>query len=547
MKNRFLTFIGIILLFIPTAIAIAVYNPPTQSLLQSSSEIESMVVTDPSGVLHSISSKDEIATVSTLLHGKELDGLPSAALDYGKFDITLNAGDESDVYTVYANIDDLDGIYYKHGEKYYKADTSVSESFLSSSFSASLYNADAPTLTVGDSVSIAPCEIEWRYRLVNGEYANAELTTSDKKQNGGEGKGDLNLKFSRTPDTAIITFSHDGEEYKRTVLDSTFDGVEVDEATVFSVRIEAQWDTSTVHSGGSAVYEFEYTVGGKPAFEIYSYGVHAGKVTTEQGGIIVITAKNAEVDKLKIEISPHGFTDSFTPTFYGDGEIKYALIPTSYVTEVSDEYEIKLSYENKTYTYSASVTERTSGTGKKEYSSKASAIEKYINDDSVSSLKKLISDIAALDTSSTYIGSNDIVFPGGVTTHRTGYGLLMTFKSIDGLSFNHCGIDVKIRDGKDVTASSDGTVVYVGTDTIFGGVVVIDHGLGIRSMYCRVSTDIVKVGDAIKQGDTIAKADGSGFGDSERVHYSVMLGDAFISPLLLIENGFPDNFPITAE
>lgn len=547
MKNKLITFICIILLFIPTAIAIAVYNPPSQSLLQSSAEIESITVTDSSGKTYNVTSQDEQKTVSTLLSGSEIDALPSGIAEYGKFDITIIGGEEKDVYTVYASVDDLDGIYYTHGDKYYKADTSVSESFLSSSFSSSLYDFEAPVLTVGNSVAISPIEIDWKYRLVNGTYADAQLGVGDKNQNGGEGKGDLNFKFSRTPDTAIIIFSKDGVEYKRTVLDSTFGGIEVDEATSFTVRIEAQWETSSAHSGGSAVYEFEYTVCGKPAFEISSYDVHAGKAVTEQGGIIVLSAKNADVEKLKIEVSPHSFTDGYTPVFYGDGEIKYAFIPTSYETEVSDEYEIKLTYENKTYTYSVNVTERTSGTGKKEYTSKASAVEKYINDESVASLKQLISDISSLSTAPSYIGSSKIVFPGGVSTHRTGYGLLMTFGNVDGLSFNHCGIDVKIKDGGDVTAASDGTVVYVGTDTILGGIIVVDHGLGIRSVYCRISTDIVKVGDAVKQGDVIAKGDGSGFGDSERVHYSVMLGNAFISPLVLIENGFPSAFPLSVE
>lgn len=541
MKNKLLICICTVLLFIPSVAAIIVYEPPSAPLVGSTADIDSLLVTSPSGREYTVSAEDEIKTITSLLNGKS-EKLPEKVLSYKTFTFTINGGGRSDIYKVYASCDDLDGIYYEYDGKQYKADTSFGEKFLSLSFCSELYDISYPTLKVGTSqVEIAPKQMEWKYRLVDGEYANAEVVTAEQAQNGGDGEGELDIVFSRTPDNAIITVSKDGEEVKRTVLDESFTGVETDDDAVFNIRIEASWLTANEHSGGSAVYEFDMNVQGKPTFNLYSYDVHAGKITCEQGGILVLSAKNANTDKISLEISPSTFTQGFKPTFYGQGEVRYALIPTDYTTGVSDLYEVKVVYNKKTYTFPVSITERGSGTGEKVYTSKASTIEKYINEQSLAELKKLLSDISLLQSEGEYIGSEKFVFPGGVSSHRTGYGITMSFKNAEGYSFNHCGIDVKLRNGRDVTAASDGVVVFVGEDTILGGMVVVDHGLGVRSLYARVSTDKVKAGDTIKQGDVIGEADESGFGDDERVHYSVMVGSEFVSPLLLIEKGF--DFP----
>ena len=84
-----------------------------------------------------------------------------------------------------------------------------------------------------------------------------------------------------------------------------------------------------------------------------------------------------------------------------------------------------------------------------------------------------------------------------------------------------------------------GTVVYVGETAIHGGTIVIDHGNGVRSWYCRVNTDLVTTGQSVKQGDLIAKTNDSGFGDASRMHLGVSVGETFVSPLWILDNGLP--------
>ena len=125
------------------------------------------------------------------------------------------------------------------------------------------------------------------------------------------------------------------------------------------------------------------------------------------------------------------------------------------------------------------------------------------------------------------------------TDHKTGYGNYMKLEKT-GEEFRHDGADYDVERGTEVRAILSGTVVFAESTPIHGGTVVIDHGNGARSWYCRVTTDGVTVGQTVSRGDVIAKSDNSGFGDKDRMHIGFSIGSTFVSPLILInETGLP--------
>lgn len=67
----------------------------------------------------------------------------------------------------------------------------------------------------------------------------------------------------------------------------------------------------------------------------------------------------------------------------------------------------------------------------------------------------------------------------------------------------HTGVDFKGDVGQNVKAIADGKIVLVQNDLMWGGTIVIDHGFGIQSTYCGV-TSKVKAGDKVNVGDVIA-------------------------------------------
>ena len=66
----------------------------------------------------------------------------------------------------------------------------------------------------------------------------------------------------------------------------------------------------------------------------------------------------------------------------------------------------------------------------------------------------------------------------------------------------HEGTDFVGEDGQTVRAVARGTVKSVEEDTLWGEVIVIDHGVGVLSRYCGVHPS-VKAGDAVDAGDAL--------------------------------------------
>ena len=66
----------------------------------------------------------------------------------------------------------------------------------------------------------------------------------------------------------------------------------------------------------------------------------------------------------------------------------------------------------------------------------------------------------------------------------------------------HLGVDFAGEEGQNVKAVTRGTVVTVNSDPLWGGVVEIDHGIGVVTRYCGVKAT-VKVGDKVDMGQVI--------------------------------------------
>lgn len=66
----------------------------------------------------------------------------------------------------------------------------------------------------------------------------------------------------------------------------------------------------------------------------------------------------------------------------------------------------------------------------------------------------------------------------------------------------HTGADFAGSEGQKVKTVARGTVSAVEQDPMWGGVITVDHGVGVMSRYCGV-TPSVRVGDQLDVGDSI--------------------------------------------
>jgi murein DD-endopeptidase MepM/ murein hydrolase activator NlpD len=70
----------------------------------------------------------------------------------------------------------------------------------------------------------------------------------------------------------------------------------------------------------------------------------------------------------------------------------------------------------------------------------------------------------------------------------------------------HYGVDIAAPEGSMVVAPADGVVALAETDLFYeGGLLMIDHGQGLITLYLHLSKLDVALGQSVKQGQTIGR------------------------------------------
>lgn len=100
----------------------------------------------------------------------------------------------------------------------------------------------------------------------------------------------------------------------------------------------------------------------------------------------------------------------------------------------------------------------------------------------------------------------------------------------------HKGIDISTRMKAPILAPADGIVTFVGWDDGYGKCIVISHGHGLKTRYAHLSKALVKKGQYVKRGDTIALVGSTGHSTGPHLHYEVLLNGLAVNPLRYILN-----------
>jgi murein DD-endopeptidase MepM/ murein hydrolase activator NlpD len=114
----------------------------------------------------------------------------------------------------------------------------------------------------------------------------------------------------------------------------------------------------------------------------------------------------------------------------------------------------------------------------------------------------------------------------GFADHRT-----YIYKSKEVDQQVHLGFDLAVTTHVPVASANEGTVVNASWLGIYGNCVIIDHGLGVQSLYGHLQSFDVKVGDKVTRGQIIGRSDSTGLAGGDHVHFTMLVGGRMVNPV----------------
>lgn len=95
----------------------------------------------------------------------------------------------------------------------------------------------------------------------------------------------------------------------------------------------------------------------------------------------------------------------------------------------------------------------------------------------------------------------------------------------------HLGLDLASTAQAPVLAANAGTVIYADELGIYGQCVIIDHGLGLQSLYGHMSQLAVKAGETVTKGQVIGHTGSTGLAGGDHLHFDILVDGVQVNPI----------------
>ncbi|MGM9624265.1 MAG: hypothetical protein ACI3XM_01035, partial [Eubacteriales bacterium] len=351
MNNKLKAVIFVLLLFIPTYLAVAAYVISQSGSVEDSRSVVKMSILDPNGNIFTFAPDAEDATpeevraaqaeieflTSVNKNAQAQTDMPDAIADAETFTVTYDSFNRTSVYSYYFT-ENPDAAFFKDPDgNIYKITSEDASAFLCKDYAACLYNgSEYPVLKIGEA-TVLPQSLDWRYQLFNGTYRPMETATTDEMHNYRM-NARLSFSFNLEPDVIDITV-YDGETIIYKDNYANLSQISINEQKQLRFHIEAKWyEVDGKEGQGEAVYDFMATVNAPASFYLNTQ-------TITNGEFCVITVKDKPADTdIQFTSEPDL---GFTPTFVEDGDYYRALVPVSCEKE-SGVYTFTLSCDGVT-------------------------------------------------------------------------------------------------------------------------------------------------------------------------------------------------------
>ena len=539
MKRIFLTVIAVIALFIPTYVAIYIYDSAKEAPVEQSS-VYAMDLSAPDGKRYSFNSDtaEDMRMIEFFMsmneNAKSTESLPADLANSPCYTATYYSYDIETEYKYFFSKTKPSNSYYLDNKgQSFRIDASLVIKFLDSDYAASLYGSASvtPVLTVAGR-EILPEDMEWHYYSYSSIAHSVKTETAEETVTLDVSYADIPSSFSMLPDSAeLIVKNGDNELYKGTpgafaeggYLESIIKASALLDATVTAV-----WEEShSLGCGGSAKYSFKLNCVYDPPAKFV-----LGESRIELEEFVVITGKHIdEIKDIRFESDP---ALGYTPRFIRDGEYVRALVPiTSYLGLKAGRYTFTVTYGEDIAKLELEVRESSFEVRTRKYNYSGKLNVKARTEANLEEFYKFISGQKGSDDA-LFKGSFDFVAPDNI---RAEFGDIVNNGKENEKFVSH-GMALVVYTANSLTAVNDGVVIAAETTKYGGNTVIVDHGWGIKSVYYCLKTVNVTVGDKVFKGETIGSgAASTGYSDGLTAYIELWLNDTPISYYPLLEGG----------
>jgi murein DD-endopeptidase MepM/ murein hydrolase activator NlpD len=94
----------------------------------------------------------------------------------------------------------------------------------------------------------------------------------------------------------------------------------------------------------------------------------------------------------------------------------------------------------------------------------------------------------------------------------------------------HYGYDLASIAAAPITAANAGQVIFTGALGIYGSCVVVDHGIGVTSLYAHLSRIDVSEGDLLEKDQQLGLSGATGLAGGDHLHFAVLVGGTYVDP-----------------
>ena len=95
----------------------------------------------------------------------------------------------------------------------------------------------------------------------------------------------------------------------------------------------------------------------------------------------------------------------------------------------------------------------------------------------------------------------------------------------------HLGFDLARVVNSPIQAGNRGKVMHAGMLGIYGNTIIIDHGMGLQSLYAHLSSMAVNVGDMVEKGQEIGRSGMTGMAQGDHLHFTQLVNGQMVNPV----------------